>query len=86
MQEYHIDSEGILKYINVIEASQKKSKYGTDNKPITDATLIIIATNAMLKTGTHPRTMDKWEDLDASAQTWDMWKTAYKTADMKEQV
>ena len=30
--------------------------------------------------------MDNWEDLDAAAQTWDAWKTAYKTADMKERV
>ena len=30
--------------------------------------------------------MDKWEDLDAAAQTWDAWKMAYKTADMKERV
>ena len=28
--------------------------------------------------------MDKWEDLDVYAQTWDLLKTAYKTADMKE--
>ena len=40
----------------------------------------------MLKTGSHPRTTDKWEELDAPAQTWDAWKTAYKTSDMKEQV
>ena len=63
---------------------QKKSKQGTGNNPITDATLLLIATNAMLKIGAHPRTMNKWEDLDTSAQTWNAWKTEYKTADMKE--
>ena len=40
----------------------------------------------MLKTGAQPRTTDKWEDLDATAKTWDAWKTAYNTADMKERV
>ena len=40
----------------------------------------------MLKTGAHPRTTYKWEDLNVSAQTWDAWKTAYKIADMKERV
>ena len=40
----------------------------------------------MLKTGAHTRTTDKSEDLDESAQTWDAWKTAYKTAGMKERV
>ena len=70
MQNYHKDIEGILKYINALEAAQKKSKCGTGNNPITDKTLLLIAKNAMLKTGAHPRTTDKWEDLDAAAQTW----------------
>ena len=83
MQEYHTDSEGILEYINALEATQKKSKRRTGNNPITDATLLLIVTNTMLKTGAHPRTTDKWEDLDALAQTWDAWETAYNTADMQ---
>ena len=66
MQEYHTESEGILEYINALEAAQKKSKRGTGNNPITDATLLLIATNAILNTGAHPRTTDKWEDLHAS--------------------
>ena len=86
MQEYHTYSKGILKYINALEAAQNTSKHGTGNKPITEATLLLIATNAMLKTVVHPRITDKWEYLDAAAQTWDAWKTAYKTADMKERV
>ena len=60
MQEYHKDSEGILEYINSLKAAQNKSKRGTGNNPITDKTLLLIATNAMLKTGAHPRTTDKW--------------------------
>ena len=67
MQDYHTDSEGILEYTNVLEAAQNKSKRRTGNNPITDATLLLIVTNGMLKTGAHPRTTDKWEDLDASA-------------------
>ena len=39
-----------------------------------------------MKTGAHPQTTEKWEDLDAAAQTWDAWKTAYKTTNMKERV
>ena len=69
MQDYHTDIEGILKYINALKAAQKKSTRGTGNNPITDATLLLIATNSMLKTGAYTRTTDKWEDLDASAQT-----------------
>ena len=86
MQECHKDSEGIFEYINALKAAQKKSKRGTGNNPITDETLLLIAANAMLKTGAHPWTMEKWEDLDAAAQTWNAWKMAYKTADMKNRV
>ena len=58
MQYYLTDRKGILDYLNALEAAQKKSKRGTDNKPITDATLLLIATNAILKTGAHSRTTD----------------------------
>ena len=64
MQDYHTDSEGILEYINTLEAAQKKSKCGTGNNLITDANLLLIAKNAMFKTGAHTCTIDKWEDLD----------------------
>ena len=84
MQDYHTDSEGILEYTNALASAQKKSKRGTGNNPTTDATLLLIAKKAMLKTGAHPRTTDKWEDLYVSAQKWNSWKMAYKTADMKE--
>ena len=86
MQEYHKDSEGILEYINALEAAQNKSKRGTGNNLITDKTLLLIATNMMLKTIAHPQTTDKWEDLDAAAQTWNAWKAAYKTSGMKDRV
>ena len=86
MQEYHTESQGILEYINALEAAHKKSKHGTGNNPIIDATLLLIATNTMLKMGAHLRTTDKWEVLNVSEQTWDAWKMAYKTANMKEQV
>ena len=84
MQYYHTDSDGILEYTNSLEAVQKKLKRRTVNNLITDATLLLIATNAMFKTVAHPHTTDKWEEFDASAQTWNARKTAYKTADMKK--
>ena len=86
MQEYHMYRKVLLENINALEASQKKSKRGTDNNLITDKTLLLITTNAMLKTGAHPQTTDKWEDLDADAQTCNVWKMAYKTANMNERV
>ena len=60
MQDYHTDSKGIFEYINALEAAQKKSKRGTGNNMITNTTLLLIATNTMLKTGAHPRTTYKW--------------------------
>ena len=86
MQDYHTDSEGIYEYINALEAAQEKSKGGTVNNPITDATLLLIATDAMLKTGAHPHTTNKWENLNKSAQMWNTRKASYKTTDMKERV
>ena len=86
MQEYHKDREGILEYINALEAAQKKFKRGTGNNLITDKALLIIVTNVKLKTDEHPRTTDKWEYLDAAAQTWNAWKTAYNTSNMKDRV
>ena len=66
MQEYHKDSEGILEYIKSLESAQKKSKRCRGNKPITDETLLVIATDMMLKTGSHTVITDNWEDLDAA--------------------
>ena len=85
-QDYQKDSEGIIEYINTLEAAQKKSKRGTVNNLITDETPLLFATNMMLKTGAHPQTTEKWEDLDVAAQTWNAWKMAYKTSEMKDRV
>ena len=59
MQDYQTDSEVILEYINALESAQKKLKRGMGNNPITDATLILIATDTISKTGAHPRTTEK---------------------------
>ena len=69
MQEYQKYSKCILNYINSLKAAQKKSKRGTGNNLITDDNLLLIETSVILKTGAHPQTRDKWEDLDAAAQT-----------------
>ena len=46
MQQYQLNSEGTPKYIKNIEDNQAKAERA--NNPITDATLVIIVTNAML--------------------------------------
>ena len=40
----------------------------------------------MLKTVILPHTIDRWEDLNETAQTRDMWKTAYKSTGMKKRI
>ena len=48
MQHYHIDTKGILEYINELEDTLANAEQAKN--PITDATLILIVTNAMLST------------------------------------
>ena len=38
--------------------------------PITDATLVMIYTKAMLGRQRFPTTNDKWEEIGKSSQTW----------------
>ena len=48
MQHYHMDTEGIPKYINTIKYAQKQSRRA--GKPITVYILLLIAMNAILLT------------------------------------
>ena len=84
MQTFHLETEGIPEYINALEDYQKKSKQAHD--PITDVTLVPIATNTMLTTKKLPRTNKQWEDLDQAVKYWDMWKAIYKSADKKAKI
>ena len=59
MQEYHVDRYGILENINTLEATQKKSKQGKGEIPITDASLLLIATNSILNMGALTHTTDR---------------------------
>ena len=53
MQRFHLDAEGMPEYINTLEDAQKQSRRA--NHDITDATLLLMATNAMLATQRFPR-------------------------------
>ena len=46
MQRYHLEVEGILEYINMLEDAQKQA--GRAGRTITDKTLLLFATTAML--------------------------------------
>ena len=52
MQLYHLDMEGIPEYIKALEDNQNQSNQA--GNPIADATLLLIATKAMLSTDCFP--------------------------------
>ena len=54
--------------------------------PITDSTLVMIATKAMLATQRFPTTKEKWEELGISAQSWGKWKDLNKKAEKQSRV
>ena len=54
--------------------------------PITDSTLVMIATKAMLVTQRFPTTNKKLEELERSAHTWDKFKDLYKKSDKQARV
>ena len=59
MQHYHINSEGISEYINNLKDAQAKAKQV--NNPITDVTLVIIATNEKISTEKFSQVNEDWE-------------------------
>ena len=78
MQCYHLDSKGIPEYINKLRDAQAKAK--RENNLITNLTLVIIATNAMLSTEQFTRANKDWEKLDVVQSTWARWKNTYRAA------
>ena len=59
MQRYHLEIELIPEYINKLEDLQAKSKWA--NNPITNVTLVIIATNVMIVTEQFSCTSKDWD-------------------------
>ena len=57
---------------------QQDARAGT---PITDETIFMISTKAMLVSQRFPTTNEKWEELGKSAQTCGKWKGIYKKVD-----
>ena len=54
--------------------------------PISDATLVIIYTKAMLANRRLPTTNEKWEELGRSAQPRGKWNDMYKKAEKQARV
>ena len=58
MQHYHQDMKGIPEYINTLEDAQKRSKRA--GNPITEDTLLLIATNTMISAERFPLADEIW--------------------------
>ena len=88
MQLYHLNIEGISEYINELKNAQAKVEQA--NTSITDTTLFIIATSAVINNEQFSRSKKDWEELDAAQRMWEEWKTTYhvaaKTAAIKKKL
>ena len=60
MQRYHLEVEGIPEYINMLEDAQRQA--GRAGRAISDDTLLLFASTAMLTSERFPRANDAWED------------------------
>ena len=70
MRDYHHTAEGIPEYINMLEDAQRSALRIDANNPITNASVLVIATSAFLKDNRFPRTSEDWEDLSSTEKTW----------------
>ena len=55
-------------------------------RTITDDTLLLFASTAMLTRERFPRVNDNWEDRSEREKTWATWKLAYKQDHAKARV
>ena len=84
IQRYHHEVEVIPKYINMLKDAQKQA--GRAGQAISNETLLLFATTAMLTTKKFLRTNNDWEDRAESDKTWENWKGAYNKAHAKARI
>jgi hypothetical protein len=81
MSQYYEGTPDIPKYIFQLEDAQHKAARAC--LPVTNQTLTVLASTALLAANTFPRTSELWEELDPADKTWAVWKTAYLAAHKK---
>ncbi len=81
MSQYYEGTPDIPGYIFLLEDAQRKAARAC--LPITNQTLTVLASTALLAANTFPRTTELWEELDPADKTWTAWKTAYLAAQKK---
>jgi hypothetical protein len=78
MSQYYEGTPIIPEYIQLLEVAQRKAARA--GLPVTDQTLTILASTALLAADTSPRTTVLWEELPHADKTWPAWKAAYLEA------
>jgi hypothetical protein len=81
MSQYYKGTPDIPQYIFLLEDTQCKAARAC--LPITNQTLTVLASTALLATNTFPCTADLCKELDPANKTWAAWKTAYHAAHKK---
>jgi hypothetical protein len=82
MSQYYEGLPDIPKYIFLLEDAQRKAARA--HLPVTDKTLTVLASTALLAADTFPCTTELWEELEPADKTWAAWKTAYLAAHNKK--
>jgi hypothetical protein len=78
MSKYYKGTPDIPEYIFLLKDAQCKAARAC--LPVTDQTLTVLASTALLAADTFPHTTELWEELDPAKKTWAAWKTAYLAA------
>ena len=86
MRGYWKEAEGIPEYINMLEDARKRSIRINKTNPITFASILEIATEAMLKSAPFPRANEEWESMPEIGKDWPAWKALYKRYQNQEHV
>jgi hypothetical protein len=68
MSQYYESMPDIPKYIFLLEDAQRKADRA--HLPITNQTLTVLASTALLAADTFPRTTELWEELDPADKIW----------------
>jgi hypothetical protein len=81
MSQYYEGMPDIPEYIFLLEDAQRKTARAC--LPVTNQTLTILASTALLAADTSPHNNELWKDLDPADKTWAAWKIAYLAAHKK---
>ena len=84
MSKYYEGTPDIPKYIFLLEDGQRKAARA--RLPVTDQTLTVLASTALLVANAFPHTTELQEESDPANKTWSAWKTAYLAAHKKRAI